>query len=84
MSEETIIMYGTDWCRDCICAKNFFRKHAVAFTWVNIDNDKEGESFVRNANGGMRIVPTILFDDGSMLVEPTNEELAQKLGISGT
>ena len=32
-------------------------------------------------NHGKRIIPTILFPDGSFLVEPTNAELARKLGL---
>jgi thioredoxin reductase (NADPH) len=32
-------------------------------------------------NNGKRIIPLILFDDDSFLVEPTNAELARKLGL---
>ncbi len=81
MPEKPIVMYGTNWCRDCFRSRNFLRKHDIAFTWVNIDKDKEGERYVREVNGGKRIVPTIVFQDGSILVEPSNEELGEKLGI---
>jgi hypothetical protein len=33
-------------------------------------------------NKGLRSIPTILFGDGSILVEPSNAELARKLGIT--
>jgi hypothetical protein len=46
---------------------------------VNIDNDPQGEKYVLTANKGMRSVPTIVFQDGSILVEPSNAQLAQKL-----
>jgi hypothetical protein len=29
----------------------------------------------------MRSIPTVVFGDGSILVEPSNEQLARKLGI---
>ncbi|NNL75675.1 MAG: FAD-dependent oxidoreductase [Desulfobacterales bacterium] len=32
-------------------------------------------------NNGKRIIPTIVFLDGTFLVEPTNAELAEKLGL---
>ncbi len=32
-------------------------------------------------NDGKRIIPTIEFEDGSFLVEPSNAELAQKLEL---
>ena len=82
MSESPIMVYGTNWCGDCRRTKKFLRKHAVAFTWINTDKDKEAERYVREVNNGKRIVPTIVFDDGSILVEPTNKQLGEKLGIA--
>jgi glutaredoxin-like protein len=81
MSEQPIVMYGTNWCFDCIRSKRFLQKHAIPFTWVNIDKDKEGERYVREVNNDNRSVPTIVFQDGSILVEPSNKELGEKLGI---
>ncbi len=49
---------------------------------MDIDQDEEGRTYVQQANNGRQIIPTILFEDGSFLVEPTNAELAAKLGIS--
>jgi hypothetical protein len=36
---------------------------------------------VESLNHGFRSVPTIVWADGSMLVEPTEAELVEKLGI---
>jgi hypothetical protein len=45
----------------------------------DIDRDAVGEEFVITTNNGMRSVPTIVFGDGSILVEPSNAELQNKL-----
>ena len=82
MSEEKIVIYGADWCSDCRRAKRFFQEHNIGFQWVNIEMDKNGEQYVLKLNKGMRSVPTIVFSDGSILVEPSNRQLAEKLGIS--
>jgi len=82
MSDSPITVYATNWCPDCIRTRNFLRRHSVAFTWVNIDKDEEAERFVREVNNGNRSVPTIQFEDGTFLVEPTNQELGDKLGIA--
>ena len=37
--------------------------------------------FIEKVNNGKRIIPTIVFPDGSTLVEPSNVELAEKLGL---
>ena len=81
MSDNPIIVYATNWCPDCIRSRNFLRRHDVAFTWVNIDQDEDAERYVREVNSGNRSVPTILFEDGTVLVEPTNRQLGEKLGI---
>ena len=57
--------------------------HNIPFQWIDIDQDQEAEQFVLSTNSSMRIVPTILFEDGSLLVEPSNRQLKEKLGISG-
>ena len=36
---------------------------------------------IEQGNNGKRIIPTIVFEDSSILVEPSNAELAQKLGL---
>lgn len=77
----TIRMYGTAWCSDCKRAKQFFAEQRVAYDFVDVDADPAGRSVVQAHNDGKDIIPTILFDDGSVLVEPSNAELAAKLGL---
>jgi mycoredoxin len=83
---KEIIMYGTNWCPDCVRAKLVLKKLGVEFTYINTDKDKEAEELVINHNNGTRIVPTIFFPDKSTLVEPSNRELTEKvieLGLAG-
>jgi len=49
---------------------------------VDIDQDEEGRAYVQRVNDGKQIIPTVAFQDGSVLVAPTNAELAAKLGTS--
>lgn len=51
---------------------------------MDIEEDEEGEGFVIEANAGKRRIPTITFDDGSVLSVPSNAELASKLGLKTT
>jgi len=81
MSHTNIKMYGTVWCSDCKRAKKFFGEQRVHYDFIDIDEDLEGLKIVEDLNDGKQIIPTILFDDGSTLVEPSNAELAQKLGL---
>ena len=82
MSDANIKVYGAPWCPDCRRAKQFLGEQRVPYDWIDIDQDEEGRKYVQQANDGKQIIPTIVFEDGSILVEPTNSELAAKLGIS--
>lgn len=78
MPSKEIIMYGTSWCPDCHRAKKAFRKKKIAYTWIDINKDDEGRAYVEKLNNGNRRVPTIIFPDGSMMVEPSTAELYKK------
>lgn len=82
MPENKITVYGAPWCPDCRRAKQFLGEQRVGYDWVDIDKDQQGRDYVQQVNEGKQIIPTIVFQDGSVLIEPTNAELAAKLGIS--
>lgn len=79
--ERPLIVYGTPWCPDCRRSKQFLGEHRVAYDYIDIDQDLAAQAEVERLNHGNRSVPTIVFPDGSVLVEPSNEALAQKLGL---
>lgn len=74
-----IILYGTSWCGDCRRARRIFAQLQVAYLDVDIDNDPQAEAFVKQLNRGNRSVPTIVFPDGTLMTEPDNARLSQKL-----
>lgn len=81
MTEPRVTVYGAYWCPDCRRAKKFLGEQFIPYRWVDIEQDKDSETFVLEKNHGKRIIPTIVFEDGSFLVEPSNAELAKKLGL---
>ena len=81
MTNAEITVYGAHWCPDCRRSKQFLGEHQIPYNWVDIEQDPEAEQFVIEKNDGKRIIPTITFADGSFLVEPSNAELAAKLGL---
>jgi thioredoxin reductase (NADPH) len=77
-----IQLYGASWCPDCRRAKKFLADQRVDFDWHDIDGRDDLQALVEERNDGKRIIPTIVFADGSHLAEPSNEELAEKLGLA--
>ncbi|MGH2673364.1 MAG: FAD-dependent oxidoreductase [Actinomycetota bacterium] len=79
--EEMIRVYGASWCPDCRRAKRFLGDQRVPFEWHDIETDPDGIRIVQERNNGNNIIPTIIFPDDSHLSEPSNEELAEKIGL---
>lgn len=76
---ERIVVYGASWCPDARRARRFFDERGVDYAWIDIDEDSEANDFVRRTNGGQVVIPVIVFPDQSILVEPTDHELAKKI-----
>jgi thioredoxin reductase (NADPH) len=77
-----IKLYGAPWCPDCRRSKKFLADQRIPFEYVDIEQQTEFQAYVEKVNNGKRIIPTIVFDDGSILVEPSDADLAAKLGLT--
>ena len=76
-----IIMYGTTRCGQTRRARALLDKNNIPYRWIDIDIELDARKIVEEINNGYRSVPTIIFPDGSHLTEPSNQELAEKLGL---
>jgi mycoredoxin len=80
-NEQTIKMYVTTWCGDCRMAKRWFDARGITYESINIEEDDQAAEYVSRVNRGYKSVPTIVFPDGSILVEPSQRELASKFSV---
>jgi len=74
-----IKMYGTPTCGDCIVAKQVFSEKNIDFDFINISDSEEDTKKAIELNNGRRRIPVIVFEDGSILVEPSRDELLLKI-----
>ena len=74
-----IVMYATEYCADCMRAKKFFEANNVPYLRVGLEGNREATEFIMQVNNGSRSVPTIIFPDGTVLVEPSWDELKEKI-----
>ena len=79
MADEAIRIYGATWCPDTSRARKVFDKHHIHFAWFDVDEDRAARKYVESVNDGDCRIPTIVFIDGSILVEPADPELERKL-----
>jgi glutaredoxin len=73
-----IVMYGADWCGDCRRAQRLLDGRGARYRYVDVEHDADARAEARRIGGSTRI-PVIVIPDGSVLVEPSDPELAAKL-----
>jgi glutaredoxin len=79
MTENKIRVYGATWCPDTSRARRLLDKHHISFAWYDVDADSSARAYVESVNDGDCRIPTIVLVDGSILVEPEDEELESKI-----
>ena len=76
-----LVMYSTAWCPDCKRSKALLDKLNVDYLDIDIGKDNDAYTFVEKLTRRVRI-PTLIFPDGTVLIEPTDEALTQQLGAA--
>ncbi len=74
-------MYTTAWCGFCHRLKAQLNREGIEITEIDIEHDHDSAVFVESVNGGNQTVPTLLFDDGSTMTNPSLAQVKAKLGV---
>ena len=82
MNDDPITVYGAPWCPHCRRVKKFLSAHRVPYETIDIDQRPEAIVGLRQLQGGGQIIPTVLYPDGSHDVNPSDEELAGRIGLT--
>jgi glutaredoxin len=77
---EKIVMYSASWCPDCKRSKKLLEENGVGYALVDIGKDNQAFLFVEKLTHRVKI-PTLVFPDGTIMIEPSDAELKQKLGL---
>jgi len=77
---DQLTVYGSDWCGDCRRTKRFLDATNTPYTWVDRDADPVLKR--RLADAGYLAIPVVVIPGGQILVEPSNAELAEALGVT--
>lgn len=75
----TPTIFSTEWCGYCHRLSAQLDRAGVAYTVVDIEHDPEATDFVMRVNGGMQTVPTVLFQDGTALTNPSVAQVLEKI-----
>lgn len=76
-----IRVIGHRWSPKSHKTKDFLGRNQVPYQWLDIEIDEEAPHLVTYACEDTPNLPLVLFPDGSHLIEPTNAQIAQKIGL---
>jgi mycoredoxin len=74
-----LTVYGASWCPDVKRSRALLDREGVEYSYVDVEADADAEARVRSLQGGERRIPTIVWADGTFLVEPSDAELSERL-----
>jgi len=76
-----LTMYSTQWCGYCQRLKAQLGREGITYTEIDIEHDTEAAALVEKVNGGNRTVPTVVYEDGSAVTNPSLGQVKEKLGL---
>ncbi|MBV8886724.1 MAG: FAD-dependent oxidoreductase [Chroococcidiopsidaceae cyanobacterium CP_BM_RX_35] len=79
---EGIRVIGSRWAPETHQVKDFLARNSIPYQWLDIETEPEAPNLVTYAECGAAHLPLVLFSDGSKLIQPTNAQIAEKIGLS--
>ena len=76
---QRVTMYCTPWCGFCRRLKSQLAREGIEVAEVDIEQDPAAADYVMSVNGGMQMVPTVLFSDGTALTNPSAAQVRERL-----
>lgn len=80
---KKVVVYGHRFCPQVRPVKSTLERSAVPYEYVDIHQDETGRLRVQEINAGNESVPTLVFEDGSTLTEPSTKVLIDHLEALG-
>jgi mycoredoxin len=74
-----ITVYSAPWCGPCRRLKSRLTQAGIPYTEVNVDDTPGAVELISELNGGSWLIPTVVFSDGSALVNPSLEDVRSRL-----
>jgi len=79
-----LTMYTTQWCAFCRRLKSQLARDGITMTEVDIERDPAAAEYVMSVNEGNQTVPTVVFPDGSVMVNPSAVQVKKRMAELAT
>ena len=72
-------MYSTPWCGYCHRLRGQLDREGIAYDVVDIEQQPDAAAIVERVNGGNQTVPTLVFEDGTAMTNPSLAQVKAQL-----
>lgn len=80
---KKVVVYGHRFCPQVRPVKSTLERSAIPYDYVDIHQNEAGRLRVQEINAGNESVPTLVFEDGSTLTEPSTKVLLNHMEALG-
>jgi thioredoxin reductase (NADPH) len=78
---DGIRVAGTLWSSSSHTVKDFLARNQIPYQWLDIELDTEARDLVESVSEGQHRLPGVFFPDGTTLLDPSIQDVAEKLGL---
>ncbi|GAA6615379.1 FAD-dependent oxidoreductase [Scytonema sp. NUACC26] len=78
---DGIRVIGNRWSPHSHQLKDFLARNQLPYQWLDIELSEEAQKLVEYTECDKLQLPVVLFADGSNLMQPTNLQVAEKIGL---
>jgi thioredoxin reductase (NADPH) len=69
------------WSASSHTVKDFLARNQIPYQWLDIELDTEARNLVESVGDGQLRLPSVFFPDGTTLLDPSIQDIAEKLGL---
>lgn len=74
---DILTVYGANWCADCRNTRRYLDAAGAEYRYVDLGLDVTAQALLDDA--GYRAIPVVVTRNGTVLIEPSERELASAL-----
>src|SRR5262249_22883212 len=78
---EGVRVVGSQWSSRASEIRDFLGRNFVPHRWLNADRDDEAKKYIETAGADASALPLVVFPDGTVLSNPPNAAIAERLGL---
>ena len=74
---DVLTVYGASWCGDCRNTQRYLEAVGAEYRYIDLGVDTAAQALLDAA--GYRAIPIVVTPDGTILIEPSQRELASAI-----